>query len=322
MSLGVLQLEELVSWNDIMPHLERAIEIEPLSVEAAQLWVMFLGFIPHRWSEAETIIANLKQRSPEQTDVKLMEAMWLLAERGRPSEAVPILEDILVLDPDNAWAKDLLTKAWYMLGETERAMRMPGGRIFWRYVLAPDREASLQQLRAEPEWDPNIDFGRRVLAAYAYVMLRDWQSAIDLLEPDSLDLDEFTDIHAQNLGQNVSPAMSLAVAYKGLGDQAMYEKFANFEKNAVNIRTDNGKLHNFEYSRAMARLNAIEGNGYEALLELNRLISKGPNDPRELLHPAFDAIHDDPGFVKLVQLQRQRVNEERGKLGLAALPDR
>jgi TolB-like protein/DNA-binding winged helix-turn-helix (wHTH) protein len=322
MSLGVLQLEELVSWNDIMPHLDRAIEIEPLSVEAAQLWVMFLSFIPHRWSEAETVIANLKQRSPELTDVKLIEAMWLLADRGQLSEAIPILEDILVLDPDNAWAKDLLTKAWYMLGETERAMKMPGGRIFWRYVLAPDREASLQQLRAEPEWDPNIDFGRRVLAAYAYVMLRDWQSAIDLLEPDSLDLDEFTDIHAQNLGQNVSPAMSLAVAYKGLGDQAMYEKFANFEKNAVNIRTDNGKLHNFEYSRAMARLNAMEGNGYEALLELNRLISKGPNDPRELLHPAFDAIHDDPGFVKLVQLQRQRVNEERGKLGLAALPDR
>ena len=65
----------------------------------------------------------------------------------------------------------------------------------------------------------------------------------------------------------------------------------------------------------------MEGNGYEAMLELNWLITKGPNDPRELLYPAFDAMRDDPEFIRLEQLQRQRVNSERQKLGMAALPD-
>jgi hypothetical protein len=52
------------------------------------------------------------------------------------------------------------------------------------------------------------------------------------------------------------------------------------------------------------------------------LITKGPNDPRELLHPAFDEIRDDSEFIKLEQLQRQRVNSEREKLGMVALPDK
>ncbi len=321
MALGAMKMDEMVSWSEIMPHLDRAIEIEPLSVEAATFWVMFLGFIPHRWDEAEAVIANLKQRSPDLTDVKLMEAGWLLRQRGKPSEAVPILENILTLDPDNYWAKSALTKAWYTLGETERAIALPGGSIHWRYVLAPDHEASLQQLKDEPEWTPDLDYGRRLLSAYAYVMLRDWHSTVELLAQDSHDLDRFTEIYVEDLAQNQSPAMSLAVAYKALGNQEMYKKFAAFEKNVVNIRTDNGKLHNIAYSRAMARLYAMEGNGYEAMLELNWLITKGPNDPRELLHPAFDAMRDDPEFIRLEQLQRQRVNSERQKLGMAALPD-
>lgn len=321
MSLAVLKMGELVSWNETLPYLDRAIEIEPLSVEAATLRILFLGFIPHRWDEAEAVITNLKQRNPEHTDVKLMEAAWLLKIRGKPSEAVPILEDMLIFDPDNVFAKSYLTKAWYTLGETERAIKLPGGSIHWRYVLAPDREASLQQLNNEPNWDPDLDYGRRLLSAYAYSMLRDWQSTVDVLSQDSQDLDKFTELYIEDLALNHSPAMSLAVAYKALGNQALYEKFAAFEKNAVNIRTDNGKLHNIEYSRAMARFYAMEGNGYEAILELNRLITQGPNDPRELFHPAFDEIRDDPEFIKLEQLQRQRVNSERKKLGMAALPE-
>jgi hypothetical protein len=151
-------------------------------------------------------------------------------------------------------------------------------------------------------------------------MLRDWQSAIDLLASDALDLDELSkSMYVQNLAQNDSPAMSLATAYKNLGDKENFEKYAAFERKAVNIRTENGKLHNHQYSRAMARLDAMEGRPHEAMLELEYLITRGSMDPRELLHPAFDDIRDDPEFTRIADIHRQRVNAERTKLGLEPL---
>lgn len=60
----------------------------------------------------------------------------------------------------------------------------------------------------------------------------------------------------------------------------------------MNTRTDNGRLRGWEYSRAMARLDAMEGKNCKALLELERLVTRGNSDPRDLLHPAFDESRD------------------------------
>jgi tetratricopeptide (TPR) repeat protein len=307
----------LVSWNEVLAHLDRAVEIEPLSVKALTTLVLFLHFIPDRWDAAETIIADLKLRNPGSADVKMMEAHWLLYLRGQPSKAIPILQELLVLDPNNIWARNFLTRAWYAVGETERAMELPGATIHWKYVLAPDRQESLQLLKNTEEWNPEIDYGRRIISSYAYVMLRDWQSVIDLLKKDAQDLDRFTKIYVGNLAQNESPALSLAVAYKALGDQELFKTFTDLERNAVNIRTDHGQLYNFEFSRAMARLYAMEDKTDEALLELRRLITTGPNDPRELLHPAFDGMRQTPEFRTLENLQLERVNSERAAMNLA-----
>ncbi|MDH4018529.1 MAG: cyclic nucleotide-binding domain-containing protein [Xanthomonadales bacterium] len=319
MALGIHKMDFLVAWSEVLTHLDRAIEIEPLSVEALTMQVLFLQFIPDRWGEAETTIDEMKLRYPGLPDVKLMEALWLLNLRGQPSKAIPIFQALLKLDPDNYWARNFLTKAWYAIGETERALESPGGKTHWKYVLAPDREESLQLLKNTQEWNPEIDYGRRIISSYAYVMLRDWQSTVDLLEKDAQNLEVFTRTFVANFAQNESPALSLAVAYKKLGNQEMYRKFADLETNAVNIRTDHGRLYNFEYSRAMARLNAMEGKTGEALSELKRLISVGPNDPRELLHPAFDEIRNTPDFRVLENLQLERVNSERSAMDLAPL---
>ena len=69
----------------------------------------------------------------------------------------------------------------------------------------------------------------------------------------------------------------------------------------------------------MARLYALEGKTGEALFELKRLIATGPNDPRELLHPAFDEMRQTPDFKALENLQLDRVNSERAAMNLAPL---
>jgi TolB-like protein/DNA-binding winged helix-turn-helix (wHTH) protein len=319
LEIGIAKLSYLLPWSEVIAHLDRAVEIEPLSVEAATTLVLFLAWVPHRWQQAEAIIANLERRDPGSIDVLFTKATWLLNPRGRPAAAIPLLEQILVTDPDHAWARSYLTKAWYMLGEFDRARKMPGGIIHWRYVLSPERHQSLQSLKDQQEWSSPLDYGRRIVSSYAFVMMRDWRSAVELLAAEAEDLDRFTSTYVENFTLNESPAMSLAVAYKALGDMHNYRRFAELEKEAVDIRSDHGQLHNFEYSRAMARLHALEGNGYEAMLELQRLITQGPIDPRELLHPAFDELREDLQFVRLAALQRARINREREQLGLPPL---
>jgi hypothetical protein len=56
-----------------------------------------------------------------------------------------------------------------------------------------------------------------------------------------------------------------------------------------------------------------------ALIELEKLIRNGPNDPRELLHPSYDQMRGTAGFKDLQSLHVQRVNEERVKLGLTPI---
>lgn len=320
MKLGILVMDQMRPWTDALVHLERAVEIEPESIDAAVLLVLFLQWVPHRWEDAERIIANLTSQFPESRSLKRSRAEWFLIVKGQPSEAVPLLQDLIIFDPSDTWARSWLSKAWYMLGETGRAMESPVPSPHWRYVLAPDRMTSLKTMKEESRLNNEIDYGRRLVSAYVFTMLRDWQSAVDILAVDAIDLDAFSrSPHVQNFALNESPAMSLAVAYKNLGDQENYEKYAGLEREAVNIRTENGRLRNEPYSRAMARLNAMDGKPYEAMLELEHLILTGKIDPRDLLHPAFDDMRDDPAFERLETLQRQRINSERVKLGLAPL---
>jgi CRP-like cAMP-binding protein/TolB-like protein/class 3 adenylate cyclase len=319
MWLGIRRGNQMRPPSEYLPHLEKAHEIEPLWIEAATILVEFLQYFPDRRDQARAIIAHLKTRRPDHPSVNLLEAFWLQLE-GHSSEAVPLLEKILILDPTALWARFQLNIAWFSLGETKRALDAQDWQRQWRFVLSPDHEESLGQMKKIDD-DPAISaFINRNLSAYIYVMLREWQSAVDALAEHSQDLNGFRKHHAGNLAKGYSPAMSLAVAYKALGDDEQYEKFIEIEQKALATRWDNGRIHNFEYSRAMARINALEGRPNEAMLELKHLITAGPNDPRELMHPAFDNMHKLPGFRELRELQRHQVNEERAKLGLASIP--
>lgn len=314
MELGVGLCNRLLSLHDCLPYLEKAYELDPLSIRTATVLAMFLQYVPQRRDEALAIISKLKERYPDHLEVNDLEAMWLLAE-GRLSEAVPIWEKIVALDPSYFPAPRWLTVSLFSLGETRRALDSPNPKWEWNYVLSPDRAESLRLMKEVH----NSSWAKGAFVAYVYVMLHDWQSAVDALAEHSQSLDGFRDSHEMMLAKSYSPALSLAVAYKGLGDEERYRKFAELEKDALETRWINDGFHNHEYSTNMARLYALEGRNNEAMLELERLITTGPNDPRELIHPAYDGMRDLPAFRKLQDLQRQRVNVERAKLGLAPI---
>lgn len=114
----------------------------------------------------------------------------------------------------------------------------------------------------------------------------------------------------------------MATAYKKLGHMKKAMELVEGEWKVLNIKSENAKYHSFQYSVVAARLYALEGRYYESMHELERLITLGPNDPREMVHPAYDEMRAEPEFTRLLELQRQRMNTERAKLGLTALsPD-
>jgi len=318
--LGVSLANGRHSWSEAVAHLDKALEVEPLSLEAAVLLVNFLQYLPSRRDEGPAILANLKQRHPDHPAVIGAEGEWLLGE-GRLAEAVPLLEQAIVADPDNFSPRFMLNIAWFSLRETERALEAPYWQRQWRLVLTPDRDESLKQLAAVEYSDRTVGFSYRALSAYVYLMLHEWQSVVDIIAPQPDGLAEFRVQCEAMCGKRYSPALSLAAAYLALGDDSNSREFLAIEKEAMNVRSENGRIHNFEYSRTLSRIDALEGRPYEAMLELERLISTGPLDPRELLHPAFDKLRGDPRFTRLQALERGRVNSEREKLGLEPLPE-
>jgi tetratricopeptide (TPR) repeat protein len=276
-------------------------------------------FIPHRREEALAIIANLNSRYPDHPGVNVMQAEWLLWE-GRMSEAVPLPEKVLVLDPGALWARFDLNIAWFSLGETKRTLDAPHRQRQWRYVLSPDREgisARMKEIDAKHPPGTTNPFHPNI-SADVYIMLGQWQSAVDALSARAADPAAFLE-RCLECARNYSPAVSLAVAYRALGDLENFEKFVELEKEALNIRSDFHTLQNSDFSRASARIDALENSPYEALLHLERLITSGPMDPRDLSHPAFDEIRKLPGFKDLENLHRHRVDSEREKLGLAPI---
>ena len=316
--LGINMANDWYSWNEALAEVGKSLELEPLSLENASVLTEFLQFVPGRSDEVPLIIENLKNRHPGHPIVARLEGEWLL-NQGLLAAAVPQLEKSVLADPDNFQPRFLLNIAWFALGEMERALEAPYWQRQWRLVLAPDREDSLAQLAAQ-DYSGSMEFSSRMLSAYVYLMLRDWQAAVDVLADYTLDLQDFRQQCEMSCGKRYSPALTLATAFSLLGDEERFRQFAEIDRFASNTRWENGKIHNFEYSRTMARLNALEGRPYEAMLELERLLATGPIDPRELLHPAFDELRGDARFAQLEDLQRARVNIEREKLGMAPLP--
>lgn len=316
--IGLAKVNLWYSWNEVIGHMERALELDPLSLEAASVLAQFLVFVPHRQEDAFGIVDNIRNLHPGLPRVVRLEGVLFL-NQGRLAEAVQILEQAFIADPDDGFARMYLNQAWFSLGETERAMESVHGQRHWQWVLSPDRETSLNQLRAV-EHPESLSFDSRALSAYTFLMLREWQDAVDELAEYSFDLRAFRSHCSMMCGKRYSPALTLSTAYRALGEMERSRQFEDMEREAVDIRWEGGRIRSFEYSRNMARLNALAGLDYEAMLELEHLVRNGPIDPRELVHPAFDRFRNEPRFLAIEEIQRARVNAEREKLGFTPLP--
>jgi tetratricopeptide (TPR) repeat protein len=307
----------VVSWGMRAEVAEHAVEIDPLWSEAGKELALALSYLPHRANESEAIFSRLLELYPDNPRILRWKSYWLEG-RGQLAQAVKAAEASLLGDPDWPPAHWILQRLWYRLGQPERASQLKPRPIAWAVLLDSDRSGAANRMAAlEAEFGGVFDEFEAALVSFTYLQLHRPEDALRILGypigggEQPTPGPEFMWARSEE-----SPLMTLATAFRLLGQVGPSEHYLTKELEALDIRSENGVYKNADYWRVMARANALRGEDYPALLALERLTEQGPLDPRELMHPAYDGIRHSSEFAAIAQRRADLINRQRALLGL------
>ena len=113
-----------------------------------------------------------------------------------------------------------------------------------------------------------------------------------------------------------SVAMTLATLYWLDDDMEQAMFYAGLIKDFLSVISENDSIEAAWLSKTRAHLYALNGNGEEAIEELGKAIDMGERDFRIFMHPAFNELRNNPGYITLMERWLGLINMEREKLGL------
>jgi TolB-like protein/DNA-binding winged helix-turn-helix (wHTH) protein/Flp pilus assembly protein TadD len=296
--------------------LHQAVQLDPYSLEARMSLVRYLGGNADQRENAWALFRSSKSLLPWTPTMGSTEGSLLMSE-GRLADAVQVLEDTLG-GGDDAWARNQLAMVWYALGEHERARRLnpaeglriekPDGENM------PDHQRCSSSAKAGPSaWAPE--------RAYTCVFQRDWDGVVSSLGLGDSGPESLVAAYSKSwLGRPVSPAFSLSMAHRMLGNDTLSRQFAALEQQFLDVRWDRGRTNIQMYTQMTARLQALRGEAQLAMDQLQAWIALGQLWPGEWHHPVYDEIRNTPRFRQLQNRRIELVNVQRAQLGLDSLP--
>jgi TolB-like protein/DNA-binding winged helix-turn-helix (wHTH) protein/tetratricopeptide (TPR) repeat protein len=297
-------------------YLRRSLLVDPYSLDARMNLVRLLAGNPDNRDELWTIFRGGKSSFSWSPTLGETEG-FLLACEGRLAEAVQVLEDTLDRE-ESTRARGLLATLWYELGEKSRAWKLNPAEGLRSEEPDSEELPDSQRCSATPDagdtaWAPQ--------KAYTCVYQRDWERVLSNLGLEDSGPQGLLETFSRSwLGRPVSPAFSLALAHRMLGNHALSEEFADLEQQHLDIRWDQGRTNLPMYTQMTARLEALRGEEQQAVERLNAWIGLGQLSPEELLHPVYDPLRGSVDFQALHTRRVGLINIQREKLGLDPLP--
>lgn len=320
-ALAVDQYNRPGPWYKGIDAARKAVELDPLWMEAAQFLVMYLDMSPSFQNEARAIADRLYTQFPEHLDVLVMQSELRWSE-GKITQAIDLIERARQVDIADKWVLEDIKIYWLVLGEFERAAQFPKYLYHWTEILTPGpagRNDRLEKLAEKFDLGDDKRSGNLVLLPWTYMMTGNPEKVLDLYDPLLIDSEleiELEDSFWMGSSLRYSPALTLATVFHLLGDDRRAAVFLARVESVLEDRAGPRELLTHKMLQTQARVSALKGQSYNALQLLEQWVRTAPPDPRELLHPAYEPMRGSEHFARIVQLQLTVINRERTKLGL------
>jgi TolB-like protein/Tfp pilus assembly protein PilF len=201
-------------------------------------------------------------------------------------------------------------------GQVERLAEvgMPGFQVWALYQLGRKEESrQLARKRAVEEEDFSSQMG-------IYMVERQYQSLVDLVETRWVDLDAFEADEPQRVGFGSDDLLDIAYAYQQIGNEQKFNEVLVRARESHEQQLTNGARNAGIYV-SMCYQSLLEGDEEQALSYIERAHEYGltywkrPDDRT----PAFAALNGVPRYEELLEQMLAHVNSERAKLELEPL---
>ncbi len=235
---------------------------------------------------------------------------------GSVAESMPYFEVAFEMEPNNASAKNMLTRALYYSGQYERlfSMGLDEFRVYGMLHLGRLDEAlhlATEMVSSEPELAL-----LQVLAARG-----EYAELVQYVESHWSNLEAFEADYPERDGWSERNYLGMiAYAYRRTGDEEMSAEAMRRFKAALDFQRRMGANNpNFAFAEAVYAV--LNGDRDTALTNLARAFEVGVSFDPNLSNswPMFAALEGDPGYQAIHRRKIDKLNSERAKLGLGPI---
>jgi tetratricopeptide (TPR) repeat protein len=262
--------------------------------------------------QAQALLDRIKPFMPDsRTMVSWTGVLHFVA--GRVAESMPYFDTAYDMQPNNAAARNHLTRALYYSGQYERlfAMGLDEFKVYGLMQIGRGEEA-LQLAREMAAAGDELALFRVLVSQRQYAEL------LEYVDSRWTDLEAFEADYPERDGWSERNYLGLiAYAHQRTGNDEMFQNAMQRYEAALDYQRQMG-ANNQSFVFAEALNAVLRGDHETALLKLTAAIEGGVTFDPNLTNswPRFETLNGDTRFESIMTDRIGHLNSERAKLGL------
>jgi TolB-like protein/DNA-binding winged helix-turn-helix (wHTH) protein len=312
------------SYREAVALARRSTELEPLMSYAVHYYLRLLSDLPDRNVERWELIEKLGSGALDwEGDADLLRAQHHFLE-GQLARAFELTEGPGMDSKPGASGPNWHSWTRMALGAPETiSVEFPGptDADLWflagtpmMEILHPDRGIEYCERMGDhctADLNACAAFGLRI-GRYAWT-----QELLDKALP--VNEDDFVLQYAHTFHLPHSAALTQATLARLDGDGDRLAKYLQLIEEVLKSMQGEPPIELRSVMLTRAHVYALKGESVSAIQALNRVVDTGERMFVHFMHPAFEAMRHDPGFIGVHERWMDLINEERKQLGLAPL---